>query len=117
MQGKYMEAIPFPNRAAAYQWEFQQNQLQLDKNAQGDHSTFKRDANGNIYKYQEWKKNDRNPNGFDPGKRFDGGKPNGTSGAPHNGIATPHINEKNGVRPPYKQEIPRNQRFSISPNQ
>lgn len=27
MQGKYMEAIPFPNRAAAYQWEFQQNQI------------------------------------------------------------------------------------------
>ena len=25
MQGKYMEAIPFPNRAAAYGWESQQN--------------------------------------------------------------------------------------------
>ncbi|WP_321333058.1 hypothetical protein [uncultured Bacteroides sp.] len=28
MQGKYMEAIPFPNRAAAYEWEFMQNTIQ-----------------------------------------------------------------------------------------
>jgi len=28
MQGKYMEAIPFPNRAAAYRWEFMQNTIQ-----------------------------------------------------------------------------------------
>ncbi len=28
MRGKYMEAIPFPNRAAAYKWEFIQNTIQ-----------------------------------------------------------------------------------------
>ncbi|MBP1615008.1 MAG: hypothetical protein H6Q13_2456 [Bacteroidetes bacterium] len=28
MQGKYMEVIPFPNRAAAYKWEFMQNTIQ-----------------------------------------------------------------------------------------
>ncbi len=27
MSDKYMEAIPFPNRLEAYQWEFQQNQI------------------------------------------------------------------------------------------
>jgi RHS repeat-associated protein len=27
MSDKYMEAIPFPNRLGAYQWEFQQNQI------------------------------------------------------------------------------------------
>jgi RHS repeat-associated protein len=91
------------------------NKLQPDKSAQGDHSTFKRDANGNIYKYQQWKKNDKNPNGFDRGKRFDGGKPDGTPGAPHNGIPTPHINEKKDSRTPATYEFPQNQRFSFFP--
>lgn len=27
MSDKYMEAIPFPNRLGAYQWEFGQNQI------------------------------------------------------------------------------------------
>ncbi|HTN37496.1 MAG TPA: hypothetical protein VL053_10505 [Arachidicoccus sp.] len=50
------------------------NRLQPDKEATGDHSTFIRDANDDIFKYQEWKANDKNPNGFDAGKHFDGGK-------------------------------------------
>ena len=32
------------------------NKLEPDQKAQGDHSTFKRDDNGDVYKYQEWKK-------------------------------------------------------------
>jgi RHS repeat-associated protein len=89
------------------------NKLQPDKSAQGSHSTFKRDANGNIYKYQEWIKNDKNPNGFDPGKRFDGGKPDGSPGAPHNGLPTPHINQKKDTRQPYPSELPANLRFEL----
>jgi RHS repeat-associated protein len=94
------------------------NKLQPDKSAQGDHSTFARDKDGNVYKYQEWKKNDRNPNGFDPGKRFDGGTENGKAGAPHFdkktgvSIATPHVNESKGVlRLPENKELPQNYRF------
>lgn len=92
------------------------NKLQPDKGAQGDHTTFQRDQNGNIYKYQEFKKNDKNSNGFDPQNRFDGGKPDGSSGAPHNGIPTPHVNGKNipgGVRIPTPREVPNNPRFRV----
>jgi RHS repeat-associated protein len=94
------------------------NKLQPDQSAQGDHTTFARDNNGNIYKYQEWKKNDRNPNSFDPGKRFDGGTESGKAGSPHfdkktgGYIATPHVNEsKSLVRPPENKELPQNYRF------
>ncbi len=85
-----------------------------------EHSTYSRDNNNNVYKYEEWKPNERNPNNFDTKKRFDGGKPNGEAGAPHNGIPTPHMNQKKdangnkipgGVRPPLMGEFPRNSRF------
>ncbi|HWB92476.1 MAG TPA: hypothetical protein VG605_11510 [Puia sp.] len=97
------------------------NNLQMDKDAQGDHSTFKRDDKGNIYKYQEWKKNDQNPNKFDPGKRFDGGKPDGSPGTPHvnkktgESISTPHVNERGGNgRSAENNELPDNSRFKPS---
>jgi RHS repeat-associated protein len=94
------------------------NKLHPDPDATGDHSTYDKDDNGNTYKHQEWNENSRNPNGFDPGKRFDGGKKDGSPGAPHydrrtgTNTPTPHVNERNGhVRPPNNNEIPDNPRF------
>ena len=95
------------------------NKLKSDPDAQGDHSTFKRDDNGDIYKYQEWIKNDRNPNGYEPGKRFDGGKPDGSSGAPHKDntghpVPTPHVQEGKHARAATANETPNNPRFKKS---
>ena len=96
----------------------EKNKLEPDKEAKGDHTTFKRDDNGNVFKYQLWKENERNPNGgFDAGKRFDGGKPDGSAGKPHinkktgQPISTPHVNEKKGARIPGPAELPQNSRF------
>lgn len=92
----------------------QKNKLTPDEKATGDHTSFARDNNGDIYKYQE-NKQVQNPSGqtfWDKGKRFDGGKPDGSPGAPHNGKPTPHINEKDGsTRPPTPAETPNNKRF------
>ena len=113
------------------------NILKPDKDAKGDapdqngsknydHSTFKRDDNGpggpgtgNIYKYEEWKGNERNPNGYDTQKRFDGGKPDGSAGSPHKtkqgqDIPTPHVQGRGvpqGARAPTPNELPNNSRF------
>jgi hypothetical protein len=93
------------------------NNLKPDQNAQGDHSTFQRDDNGDIYKYQEWNQNDRNPSGYDAGKRFDGGTPDGKPGAEHYNkktgefVPTPHVQEGKTVRPANSNELPDNSRF------
>jgi len=95
------------------------NKLKPDEDAKGDHSTFKRDDNGDIYKYETYEKTDT---GHDnPVKRFDGGKPDGSPGAPHRNkqtkekVPTPHIQGKKipgGVRPAKPNEIPNNKRFN-----
>jgi RHS repeat-associated protein len=86
----------------------------------GDHTSFKRDNNGDVYKTQEFTQNPQNPKGFDPGKRFDGGAANGQPGKPHynkatgQSVETPHINDPSipgGVRAPRPDEIPNNSRF------
>ena len=96
------------------------NNLKQDDDATGDHSTYLRDKDGNVFKYQEWRLNDneRNPNKFVPGKRFDGGKPDGSPGKPHfdkktgKTIPTPQVNEPDGnTRKPEKGEYPQNSRF------
>lgn len=88
--------------------------------ASGDHSTFKRDDKGNIYKYQKWKENNKNPNKFDAGKRFDGETKDGKPGEPHfnrktnEDVPTPHVNDPKApgkVRIPKIDELPNNQRF------
>lgn len=87
------------------------NKLAPDKNAGGDHTSFQRDKDGNIYKYETYKKTKTGH--FDKVKRFDGGKPDGSQGAPHNGINTPHVQEKKGVtRKPTPEEYPNNKRFN-----
>ena len=55
------------------------NKLSPKADADGNHSTFARDNDGNIYKYEEYKKVE-NPAGdvfWDKVKRFDGGKMDG----------------------------------------
>ncbi len=95
-----------------------QDDLDIDPDAGGDHVSLKRDNAGNVYQYQEWWKNPFNPNGYDKGDRFDGGKSDGSKGKPHfdkktgKNVETPHINEKSGgVKAPTKQETPNNKRF------
>ncbi|KAI9450317.1 hypothetical protein F5148DRAFT_1337167 [Russula earlei] len=101
------------------------NKLLPDPEATGDHTTFERDNNGNIYKYQEWNTNERNPSGFDGGKRFDGGGKNGEPGAPHfnkvtrTSTPTPHMNDPatpGKVRGPDFNEFPNNPRFNPNSN-
>lgn len=88
------------------------NKLKSEVGAEGHHSTFARDNNSNIYKYETYQKTSSGH--FNPRKRFDGGKPDGSAGAPHNGISTPHVNGKTipqDARPPKTYELPRNDRF------
>ena len=93
------------------------NRLKYNEEASGPHSSYARDKDGNIYKYETY--GDMHQKGdkrfFDPKKRFDGGKPDGTPGAPHvnkktkEPIPTPHVQGKNipgGVRPAKAEEIP-----------
>jgi len=89
------------------------NHLKHDDEATGDHFTFKQDDFGDVYKYQEFKVNPKNPKGFQPGKRFDGGKPDGSPGTPHSGVPTPHMQDKpkGKARKPEPNEIPDNKRF------
>ena len=96
------------------------NKLAPDPEALGDHSSFARDKEGNIFKYQEFTENPRNPKGFDAGKRFDGGKPDGTHGSAHTNkisgedVPTPHVQGKDipgRVRPARPDEIPKNKRY------
>lgn len=93
------------------------NKLCPDPRATGDHTTFKTDNNGNVYKYETYEKT---KTGYDnPVKRFDGGRPDGTQGRPHENsmgesVDTPHVQGKSipdGVRPPVPSEIPKNPRF------
>ncbi len=95
------------------------NKLKPDEKASGDHSSFTRDKDGNIYKYETYEKTSTGHN--NPVKRFDGGKPDGTQGAPHinkstqESISTPHIQGKNipgGARKPEPSELPNNKRFN-----
>ncbi len=84
------------------------------KNAKGDHSTFERGTNGKVYKYETYEKTSTGH--FNPKKRYDGGKPDGTPGAPHRNkktgkdVPTPHVQGKSipgGVRAADPNEIPK----------
>lgn len=93
--------------------------LKANKSAQGSHSTFTRDNKGNVYKYETYEQ--ASSGHFNPTKRFDGGKPDGTAGKPHvnkktgQSVPTPHVQGKTipgGVRAPKPEEIPNNSRFN-----
>ena len=81
------------------------NHIKPDPNATGAHTVVRRNPQGNITGYVEYKLNPKNPTGFDEVKRVD------TQYAkPHvdNGISTPHVHTKQpkGVRPPFLDELP-----------
>ena len=93
------------------------NKLAPDPDSKGDHSSYERDENGNIYKYETYEKT--NTGNDNPVKRFDGGKKDGSKGAPHvnnktgEEVPTPHVQGKKiPVRPPTEDEIPKNKRFN-----
>ncbi|WP_415783485.1 RHS repeat-associated core domain-containing protein, partial [Elizabethkingia bruuniana] len=91
------------------------NKLKPNKEAVGDHSSFDRDVNGNIYKYETYEKT--NKGYFNPTKRFDGGKKDGSPGAAHvdrktkKSVTTPHVQTKEETRKPTPEELPKNARF------
>ena len=100
------------------------NRLRANNDAVGSHSSFERDFNGNIFKYETYEmvSNDKGDKFFNPVKRFDGGRKDGTEGVSHrdsNGvpIPTPHVNLKGGdVRVPEDDEFPNNERFRNNNN-
>ncbi|SDI19727.1 toxin 24 [Chryseobacterium taeanense] len=91
------------------------NKLSPNKDASGDHTSFDRDVNGNIYKYETYEKTKSGH--FNPTKRFDGGQKGGTPGAPHidkttkKPVTTPHVQTKKETRKPTPDETLKNSRF------
>lgn len=94
------------------------NKLEADPEAKGSHTTFKRDDNGDVYKYETYEKTSSGHD--DPTLRFDGGNPDGSPGAPHTNtitkedISTPHVQGKSirgGVRAAESGDLPNNKRF------
>jgi hypothetical protein len=86
------------------------NKLRPNTAAEGAHSTFRTDVQGNITGHAEWRPNPRNPSGFDQAKRVD------LTGDPHYNkatgerVSTPHTHGKDipgGVRPATPDEVPR----------
>lgn len=72
------------------------------RDADGPHTTVKKDSSGGITGTETWKLNPRNPRGWDSDKRVDVNP----KGAPHNLIPTPHTTRKGKTRPSRKWEIP-----------
>ena len=77
------------------------NKLRPSSDAQGDHTVFRRGADGNIDHYATYKVNPKNPTGFDEVLRYDG------VGSAHNGVPTPHVHIGDIVRPANYGEIPK----------
>ena len=69
------------------------NHLKPAEDALGDHSSFRKDKEGNISNYTTYKNNPQNPTGFDEVKRVD---MKGQSHKDKQGkdIPTPHVHEK-----------------------
>lgn len=64
------------------------NKLAPDPNAQGPHTTFKRELiTGEVISYETYEPNPRNPSGYDTVKRYDG-------------TDAPHYNKKTGTYVP-----------------
>jgi len=91
----------------------QKNFLEPDPNAQGSHSTFRRNEQGQVTTHEEWKQNPHNPSGFDSVKRTDTqyysrehshyNKQTGQD------VSIPHTQGKNipgGIRPANPDELP-----------
>lgn len=86
------------------------NYLKPDEKAEGDHTVFRSDKDGGVFKYETYKQNPKNPTGFDSSKRVD------MTGDPHfnkktgENVSVPHVQSKDipgGVRPANPTEIPK----------
>jgi len=90
----------------------QKNWLEPKYDADGPHSTFRRNEKGQVTTHTEWTPNPQNPKGWDPVKRVDTqyAKPHShRNKVTGQDIPTPHTQGKNipgGVRPATPDEIP-----------
>ena len=88
------------------------NDLKYDENAEGDHTTYKRDPKtGKINHYETYKKADsRNPNKFEKVKRYDGEGESHMNKVTGENIDTPHVHDKTapgGIRKATSEEMPK----------
>ena len=94
--------------------ESNNNRLKPNKNAVGDHTSFKRNSvDQKIYKYETYRSqtNPYDPKPWESVKRFDGANPAGAHFNKHLGqhVYEPHVHEPTfpgGVRPAQSWEIP-----------
>lgn len=85
------------------------NHLKPDERAEGDHTVFRSDNNKGVFKYETYKRNHKNPTGFDSSKRVDMTGKSHTNKTTQVDVPTPHVQGKNipgGVRPASQAEIP-----------
>ena len=89
------------------------NKLKPDSAATGEHSTFRRNQDGNVSGYATWQKNTRNPSGFQEKIRVDTqyAKPHSDyNKVTKENIRTPHVHDRSipgGVRSAKKNELPK----------
>jgi RHS repeat-associated protein len=80
--------------------------VQPAEGAEGPHTTWKTDGQGNLTRHETWEPNPRNPHGFDRVQSTD------IVGKPHGGVPTPHTQGDGipgGVRPAWPDELPSRQ--------
>lgn len=85
------------------------NRLKPDSRAQGDHTTFKTDSDGNITRHETFETNPQNPSGFDSVQSTDVTGPAHQNKVTGEIVPTPHTQGKGiegGVRPALPEEIP-----------
>ena len=83
------------------------NKLEPSGEAEGDHSSYKKDADGNTTNYETYEANPNNPSGYDTKKRYDGTGKGHYDKKSGEVVETPHVHENGKVRKPKKDEIPK----------
>lgn len=75
------------------------NHIKPDGNAKGDHSSFRRNDNGEITNYVTYEQNPKNPSGFQEVKRVDVTGGGHTHSETREVIPTPHVHEPGQKNP------------------
>jgi RHS repeat-associated protein len=75
------------------------NHLKPDGNAKGEHSTFRRNDNGEITNYTTYEQNPKNPSGFQEVKRVDVTGDGHKHTVTREVIPTPHVHEQGQKNP------------------
>ena len=83
------------------------NDLKPDSKAEGAHTTFKTDANGNVTNHATYEPNSKNPSGFDQKQRTDVTGGSHYDKATGKDVSTPHTHTQEGVRPAKPEELPK----------